>query len=174
MKFVDLNKHTTMLSELSEDEVMVYVVRKPGASVSAAELVHFAVEHMNYYMVPRFIEFIDALPKTATEKIEKYKLKQDAQARRSLERAQALVVLHELAFESQAPAPFWYFTMDLLEGDALSTLLAPTHERQATRSTSSTPSWTSATLAPGCTRCCASFMRRWPSNPCRPAPSGWR
>lgn len=86
-----LSKHPAVLevaavpvpSELSEDEVMVYVVRKPGASVSAAELVHFAVEHMNYYMVPRFIEFIDALPKTATEKIEKYKLKQDALSRRA-------------------------------------------------------------------------------------------
>jgi crotonobetaine/carnitine-CoA ligase len=33
-------------------------------------------------MVPRFVEFIDALPKTATEKIEKYKLQQDASARR--------------------------------------------------------------------------------------------
>ncbi len=85
-----LSKHPAVLevaavpvpSELSEDEVMVYVVRKPAATVSAADLVHFAVEHMNYYMVPRFIEFIDALPKTATEKIEKYKLKQDALTRR--------------------------------------------------------------------------------------------
>jgi crotonobetaine/carnitine-CoA ligase len=34
-------------------------------------------------MVPRFVRFIDALPKTATEKIEKYKLKQDAQAHRA-------------------------------------------------------------------------------------------
>jgi len=87
-----LSKHPAVLevaavpvpSEMSEDEVMVYVVRKPGAFVSAAELVHFSVEHMNYYMVPRFIEFIDALPKTATEKIEKYKLKQDAVSRRAI------------------------------------------------------------------------------------------
>ncbi len=69
-------------SEMSEDEVMVYVVRKPGATVSHADVVRFAAEHMNYYMVPRFVEFIDALPKTATEKIEKYKLKQQAQSRR--------------------------------------------------------------------------------------------
>jgi crotonobetaine/carnitine-CoA ligase len=34
-------------------------------------------------MVPRFVEFIAELPKTATEKIEKYKLKQDALERRS-------------------------------------------------------------------------------------------
>ncbi len=69
-------------SELSEDEVMVYVVRKPGHVVSHADVVHFAIAQMNYYMVPRFVDFIDELPKTATEKIEKYKLKADALARR--------------------------------------------------------------------------------------------
>ena len=70
-------------SEMSEDEVMVYVVLNQGASLAHAEVVHFAAEHMNYYMVPRFVEFIAELPKTATEKIEKYKLKQDALSRRS-------------------------------------------------------------------------------------------
>jgi crotonobetaine/carnitine-CoA ligase len=38
---------------------------------------------MSYFMVPRYVEFIEALPKTASEKLEKYKLKQDAQARRA-------------------------------------------------------------------------------------------
>jgi crotonobetaine/carnitine-CoA ligase len=38
---------------------------------------------MAYFMVPRFVEFIDALPKTASEKIEKYKLKKLAEQRRS-------------------------------------------------------------------------------------------
>jgi crotonobetaine/carnitine-CoA ligase len=71
-------------SELSEDEVMVYVVLNTGATLTHAEVVQFAADHMNYYMVPRFVEFIDALPKTATEKIEKYKLKQDALARKAL------------------------------------------------------------------------------------------
>jgi len=70
-------------SELSEDEVMVYVVLQPGAELTAEQVVRFAAEHMNYYMVPRFVAFIEALPKTATEKIEKYKLKQDALARRA-------------------------------------------------------------------------------------------
>ncbi|MFN5511082.1 MAG: AMP-binding protein [Burkholderiales bacterium] len=70
-------------SEMSEDEVMVYVVTTPGASLTHAQVIEFATEHMSYFMVPRFVEFIDALPKTATEKIEKYKLKQDALSRRT-------------------------------------------------------------------------------------------
>ena len=69
-------------SEMSEDEVMVYVVLNAGETLTHAQVVDFASEHMNYYMVPRFVEFIAELPKTATEKIEKYKLKQDALTRR--------------------------------------------------------------------------------------------
>jgi carnitine-CoA ligase len=86
-----LSRHPSILevaaipvpSEMSEDDVMVYVVAKPGESLTHAEVVHFAAEHMSYFMVPRFVEFIDALPKTASEKLEKYKLKQHAQARRA-------------------------------------------------------------------------------------------
>ena len=86
-----LSRHPSILevaaipvaSEMSEDDVMVYVVVKPGESLTHAEVVHFSAEHMSYFMVPRFIDFVDALPKTASEKIEKYKLKQDAQARRA-------------------------------------------------------------------------------------------
>jgi crotonobetaine/carnitine-CoA ligase len=69
-------------SELGEDEVMVYVVLRPGSALTHEEVVHFCSANMAYYMVPRFVDFIHALPKTASEKIEKYKLKQDAQSRR--------------------------------------------------------------------------------------------
>jgi crotonobetaine/carnitine-CoA ligase len=86
-----LSRHPSILevaaipvaSEMSEDDVMVYVVTKPGENLTHADVVHFSAEHMSYFMVPRFVDFIDALPKTASEKIEKYKLKQDAQARRA-------------------------------------------------------------------------------------------
>lgn len=86
-----LSRHPSILevaaipvaSEMSEDDVMVYVVTKPGEALSHADVVHFAAQHMSYFMVPRFVDFIDALPKTASEKIEKYRLKQDAQGRRS-------------------------------------------------------------------------------------------
>lgn len=69
-------------ADTDEDEVMVYVVLRPAATLSAEALVRFAAESMSYFMVPRYVAFIDALPKTATEKIEKYKLRQDAMAQR--------------------------------------------------------------------------------------------
>jgi crotonobetaine/carnitine-CoA ligase len=70
-------------SELSEDEVMVYVVCRDGHQVSEEELVRFANQNMAHFMVPRFVRFIEALPKTASEKIEKYKLKTWAEQNRA-------------------------------------------------------------------------------------------
>lgn len=61
-------------SELGEDDVMAYVVAAPGAEIDHAELIRYCAEHMAYYMVPRYLDVIDALPKTPSEKIEKYKL----------------------------------------------------------------------------------------------------
>jgi carnitine-CoA ligase len=69
-------------SDLSEDDVMVYIVKKPDATLTEGALVEFCAATMSYFMVPRYVAFIDALPKTASEKIEKYKLKQMAEASR--------------------------------------------------------------------------------------------
>ena len=70
-------------SEMSEDDVMVYVVLRQGAKMTEEEVVAFCSENMAYFMVPRFVAFTDALPKTPSEKIEKYKLKRDAEAQRA-------------------------------------------------------------------------------------------
>src|ERR1700728_497611 len=69
-------------SELSEDEVMVFVVCREGCEVGEEELVRFANRNMAHFMVPRFVHFIEVLPKTASEKIEKYKLKTWAEQNR--------------------------------------------------------------------------------------------
>jgi len=54
----------------------VCVVRRPGATVSAAELARWCEERMARHMVPRYIEFLDSLPLTPTEKVEKYRLRE--------------------------------------------------------------------------------------------------
>ena len=64
-------------SELAEDEIKACVVLQPGASLSPEELLAHCEERMAYFMVPRHVEFIKALPKTPTEKVEKYKLRQE-------------------------------------------------------------------------------------------------
>jgi len=62
--------------EWGEDEVKVVVVRKPGASLTHEELAGFLVQTMPRFMVPRYIEFVDQLPKTPTEKVRKVELRE--------------------------------------------------------------------------------------------------
>ena len=63
-------------SELAEDEVKICVVLKPGESLTPEELIVYANDRMPHFAVPRYIEFMDALPKTPTERVQKYLLKE--------------------------------------------------------------------------------------------------
>jgi len=60
----------------SEEEVLLVVVPKPGARIDPAELTDFLVKRLPHFMVPAFIRFADALPKTPTSKVEKHRLRQ--------------------------------------------------------------------------------------------------
>ncbi len=52
-----------------------FVVCKDGHAVSADELKAFVKERLAPYKYPRIIEFVDELPKTATGKIQRFKLR---------------------------------------------------------------------------------------------------
>ncbi|MGZ5131003.1 MAG: benzoate-CoA ligase family protein [Caldimonas sp.] len=53
-----------------------FVVVKPGAAVTDAELKTFVKERLAPYKYPREIEFLDELPKTATGKIQRFRLRE--------------------------------------------------------------------------------------------------
>ena len=57
-----------------------YVVLKPGQQASAADLQAFVKERLAPYKYPRFIEFLDELPKTATGKIQRFRLREREKA----------------------------------------------------------------------------------------------
>lgn len=57
------------------EEVKAFVILKEGAKISEAELVNWSKENMADYKYPRFIEFREALPTTATGKILKNELR---------------------------------------------------------------------------------------------------
>ncbi len=67
-------------SELGEDEVLAFVVNREGMTVGERELIAYCEERMAKFMVPRYVSFIAELPKTPSEKIEKYKLRRRAEA----------------------------------------------------------------------------------------------
>jgi crotonobetaine/carnitine-CoA ligase len=63
-------------SELGEDEVKICVVLRPGRQVLPEELFEHCYNNMPYYAVPRFIEFYQSLPKTPSQRVEKYRLRE--------------------------------------------------------------------------------------------------
>ena len=62
-------------SELGEEDVMVVVVPREAAEVDPAELVEFCAERMAAFMVPRYVRTVDTLPKTPTQKVQKFALR---------------------------------------------------------------------------------------------------
>jgi O-succinylbenzoic acid--CoA ligase len=52
--------------------VAALVASQPGAQVTAAELIAFSRERLAGYKQPRVIEFVDALPQTASGKVERH------------------------------------------------------------------------------------------------------
>jgi crotonobetaine/carnitine-CoA ligase len=59
-----------------EDEIVAYVVPAPGPQLAEEELRSWMDREMPKYMRPAHLRFIDALPQTPTNKVEKYKLKE--------------------------------------------------------------------------------------------------
>ncbi|HEY2189613.1 MAG TPA: benzoate-CoA ligase family protein [Caldimonas sp.] len=57
-----------------------FVVTKPGAQVGDDELKAFVKEKLAPYKYPRAIEFLDELPKTATGKIQRFRLRERERA----------------------------------------------------------------------------------------------
>ncbi len=60
----------------TEQEVMAVIVPKQGMTVDPVELIRFLEPRMAYFMIPRYVDMIDALPKTPTGKIQKFPLRE--------------------------------------------------------------------------------------------------
>jgi fatty-acyl-CoA synthase len=52
-----------------------FVVLRPEASATEAELIHFVRERLAHFKAPHSVRFVEQLPKTATGKIQKYVLR---------------------------------------------------------------------------------------------------
>jgi fatty-acyl-CoA synthase len=57
-----------------------YVVLKPGATATEAELIAFTRDRLAHFKAPHGVTFVQELPKTATGKIQKYVLRKGAAA----------------------------------------------------------------------------------------------
>ena len=62
-------------SELGEEEVAVLIVAQPGRTPDPQELCEFVSRDLPRFMVPRFVEIVATLPRTASHRVEKDKVR---------------------------------------------------------------------------------------------------
>jgi crotonobetaine/carnitine-CoA ligase len=72
-----------------EDEVLACIVLAPGSNATPESLLDFCVPRMPYFAVPRYIDFVDEIPKTPSQKIQKNKLRERGLAAGAWDREQA-------------------------------------------------------------------------------------
>ncbi|HTK65575.1 MAG TPA: AMP-binding protein [Pseudonocardia sp.] len=63
-------------SDLSEEEVMAFLVRRPGSDLDHQGLLDHCVAHLPYFAVPRYLEFVDELPKNPVGRVQKFTLRE--------------------------------------------------------------------------------------------------
>ena len=63
-------------SEVGEEDVAVLVVPVAGAEIDPAELVEFVSVDLPRFAVPRYVEVVESLPKTPSERVEKGKVRE--------------------------------------------------------------------------------------------------
>ena len=58
-----------------EHELKLNVVLQSGSDLTYEDLATFINENAPHYFVPRYMEFVDSLPMTPTNKVQKFKLR---------------------------------------------------------------------------------------------------
>ncbi len=75
--------------DYAEDEIMVAVVMKPGETISPEELIDFCQDKLATFQLPRFIEFVEKLPKSKVHRIMKRFLKERGVSEKTYDREKA-------------------------------------------------------------------------------------
>ncbi|WP_223273168.1 AMP-binding protein [Nocardia cerradoensis] len=63
-------------SELSEDDIKVCLVLAPQCEIELPELFEFFRKSVPYYAIPRYVEFLEALPANVNGRVQKFKLRE--------------------------------------------------------------------------------------------------
>jgi crotonobetaine/carnitine-CoA ligase len=73
-------------SELGEDEVMVWLKPRPGFQLDLKDLMRHCGKSMAYFMVPRYVDVVDDIPRTGTLRIQKSEMKKRGVTARTWDR----------------------------------------------------------------------------------------
>ena len=66
--------------EIFGQAIKAYIVPAPGVELQEKQVLKYCAENMETFMVPKYVEFMDSLPKTPNGKIDKKQLKEKAEA----------------------------------------------------------------------------------------------
>lgn len=77
-----INKHPAVVesalvgvqNEFGDEDLKIFVQKAPGEALKAEELIAWCVDRLPRFQVPRFIAFIEAFPRTPTQRIQKFAL----------------------------------------------------------------------------------------------------
>ena len=68
-------------SELTEEEVLAVLVRTPDAEdLDEVAVLDHCQERLPHFAVPRYVRWMDTLPRTPSQRVEKYRLRTDGVA----------------------------------------------------------------------------------------------
>ncbi len=65
-------------SERYGEEVMAWIVPRPGSKPTAEGIISFCKGRISSYKIPRFVKFVDGYPMTVTGKIQKFRMREVA------------------------------------------------------------------------------------------------
>jgi crotonobetaine/carnitine-CoA ligase len=88
-KVLESAAYAVKSSEYAEDEVMVSVVLKPGEEMTPEELLDYCQDKMAYFMIPKYIDFLDKLPKSEVHRTLKQQLKERGVTEKTYDREKA-------------------------------------------------------------------------------------
>lgn len=73
-------------AELGEDDVMIWVKPVPGATLDLEGLIQHCADNMAYFMVPRYVDIVDEIPRTGTLRVKKAEMKKQGVTERTWDR----------------------------------------------------------------------------------------
>jgi fatty-acyl-CoA synthase len=73
------------------EELMAWVIARPGSTLTEAELREFCRGQIAHYKIPRYVKFVEAFPMTVTGKVQKFKMRETAIEELGLDQAAAIV-----------------------------------------------------------------------------------
>ncbi len=80
-----------------DDDIKLCVVSETAASLEPASLIEYLVPLLPHYMVPRYVEYLDALPRTPTNKVRKAEMRAAGVTPFTWDRQAAGVSVREIA-----------------------------------------------------------------------------